>query len=193
MSVEGKNVIFVLGGPGSGKGTQAIGISREFGFGYAAAGDLLREEVKKPDSPNGKRIQELMTAGKLVPPELLVSTLRNAIRVSPAQYFLLDGFPRSIAQDDSFRAEAGLPTTVILLDVPDDVLRARLSSRSLTSGRADDDAAIVEKRLLTHKQDSIPVLERYAAEGLLSVVNGNQSIEDVHAEFVAVLRRFWQF
>jgi adenylate kinase family enzyme len=193
MSIEGKDVIFVLGGPGSGKGTQAIAISKEFGFGYAAAGDLLREEVKKPDSPNGKRIQELMAAGQLVPPELLVDTLRNAIRSSAAQYFLLDGFPRSIAQDDSFRAQAGLPTTVLLLEVPDDVLRARLSGRSATSGRADDASAVVEKRLLTHRQDTVPVLERYDAEGKLSRVNGNQAIGDVRAEFVAVLRRFWQF
>jgi adenylate kinase family enzyme len=113
------------------------------------------------------------------------------IRLSPAQYFLLDGFPRSIIQDDSFRAQVGLPTTVLLLDAPDDILRTRLSTRSATSSRADDASAVVEKRLIAHKQDSIPMLERYEAEGRLSRMNGNQTIDEVRAEFVAVLRRFW--
>jgi adenylate kinase family enzyme len=63
MSIEGKNVIFVLGGLRSSKWTQTISISKEFGFGYAAVGDLLRQEAKNPDSPNGKRIQEIMMVG----------------------------------------------------------------------------------------------------------------------------------
>jgi adenylate kinase family enzyme len=193
MSIEGKSVIFVLGGPGSGKGTQAIAISKQYGFGYAAAGDLLREEAKKPDSPNGKRIQEIMNAGQLVPPELLVDTLRNAIRATPSPYFLLDGFPRSIAQDDSFRAQAGLPAVVIVLDAPDDVLRARISGRSVTSGRSDDDAAIVERRLATHKNETGPVIERYEKEGLVVKVDANQGIAEVAEQFTAALRKYWQF
>jgi adenylate kinase family enzyme len=191
MPIEGKNVIFVLGGPGSGKGTQAIAISKEFGFGYAAAGDLLREEAKNPESPNGKQIAELMQAGKLVPPELLVSTLQNAIRTSPAANFLLDGFPRSIAQDDSFRAQAGLPNAVLLLDVPENVLVQRLAGRG--GGRADDDAAVVQKRLLTHRTETVPVLDRYEQEGLLVKVDGNRPISEVKDAFVATLRRFWTF
>jgi adenylate kinase family enzyme len=193
MSIDGKSVIFVLGGPGSGKGTQAIAISKQYGFGYAAAGDLLREETKKPDSPNGKRILEIMNAGQLVPPELLVDTLRNAIRSSPSPYFLLDGFPRSIIQDDSFRAQAGLPVAVIVLEAPEDVLRARISGRSSSSGRSDDDAAIVERRLATHKNETGPVIDRYEKEGLVVKVDANKAINEVQDSFLAAIRKFWQF
>lgn len=193
MSIEGKNVIFVLGGPGSGKGTQAVAISKKYGFGYAAAGDLLREEAKKPDSPNGKKIAEIIDAGHLVPPELLVDTLKNAIASSPYKYFLLDGFPRSLIQDEKFRAQAGMATAVLMLEVPDEVLIARLTKRAESSGRADDNASVVPKRLETYYKDTMPVLEKYDKEGLLVRVNGNQTIEEVEAAFVEVLRKYWEF
>jgi adenylate kinase family enzyme len=193
MPIEGKDVIFILGAPGSGKGTQAISAAKLFNFGYAAAGDLLREEAKKPDSPHGRRILEIMQAGQLVPPDLLVNTLQNAIRTSPHEKFLLDGFPRSIVQDDSFRQLVGLPTAVLLLDVPDEVLIRRISGRAAESQRIDDDAAVVEKRLLTHRLETVPVLERYDREGLLVRIEGNQPIETVREAFLAALRRFWNF
>jgi adenylate kinase family enzyme len=193
MPIEGKDVIFVLGPPGSGKGTQAISIAKLFGFGYAAAGDLLREESKRPNSPTGKQILEIMLAGKLVPPALLVDTLRNAIRTSPAHNFLLDGFPRSLAQDDSFRQLAGLPTAVLLLDVPDEVLIKRISGRLAESHRLEDDAAVVQKRLVSHKVDTVPVLDRYEKEGLLVKIDGDQPIVAVNEAFLAALARFWRF
>lgn len=192
MSIEGKNVIFVLGGPGSGKGTQAIAISNKYHFGYAAAGDLLREEAKK-DTPRGKQISELISVGKIVPPELLVETLRSAIAASDCKYFLLDGFPRSLIQDDAFRAQVGVATCTLMLDVPDDVLVQRLTKRAESSGRADDAGSVIPKRIEGYKNETMPVLERYEKEGRLERVNGNQTIEKVEEAFVAVLRKYWQF
>ncbi|OHT02651.1 Adenylate kinase family protein [Tritrichomonas foetus] len=193
MSVQGKNVIFVLGGPGSGKGTQAIAISKKYGFGYASAGDLLREEASKPDSVNGQRIKEIISAGQLVPPELLVETLKHAIVSSPSQYFLLDGFPRSLVQDEKFREQAGLADCVLLLDVPTEVLIDRLRKRGLTSGRADDNDTVIPKRVETHNRDTLPVIEKWEKEGKLEKVDGNKSIQEVEELFVNTLRKYWRF
>ncbi|KAK8885528.1 hypothetical protein M9Y10_040977 [Tritrichomonas musculus] len=193
MSLEGKHVIFVLGGPGSGKGTQAVALSKKYGFGYACAGDILRAEAAKPDSPNGKRIAEIMKAGQLVPPELLVDTLKNSIASSSAKYFLVDGFPRSLIQDEKFREQACQADCTLLLDVPTDVLIARLRNRGLTSGRADDNDTVIPKRVESYNRDTQPVLEKYEKEGKLEKVDGNQPIEKVADLFTAVLRKYWQF
>lgn len=193
MSLNGKHVIFVLGGPGSGKGTQAIAISKKFGFGYASAGDLLREEAAKPDSPNGQKIKEIMTSGKLVPPELLIDTLKNAVINCKSPYFLIDGFPRSLSQDDKFREQACLADCAINLDVPTEVLIERLRNRGKTSGRSDDNDTVIPKRVESHRRDTLPVIERYQSEGKLETIDGNQSVENVQALFIDVLRKYWQF
>lgn len=193
MSLQGKQVIFVLGGPGSGKGTQAIALSKKYGFGYASAGDLLREEAAKPDSPNGKRISEIMKAGQLVPPELLVDTLKNSIINSPSKYFLLDGFPRSMIQDEKFREQVCQADCTLLLDVPTDVLIARLRNRGLTSGRIDDNDTVIPKRVESYNRDTQPVLEKYEKEGKLEKVDGNQPIEKVAELITSVLRKYWKF
>lgn len=193
MSIEGKSVIFVLGGPGSGKGTQAIAISKKYSFGYASAGDLLRAEAANPNSPNGKRINEIISAGKIVPPELLVETIRNAIISSPSKYFLLDGFPRSLAQDEKYCEQAGKPTACLMLDAPDEVLINRLRKRGQNSGRSDDDDKVIPTRLESYRKETVPVLERYEKEGLLRVINADGTIEQVREEFENVLHKFWTF
>ncbi|KAH0785732.1 Adenylate kinase family protein [Histomonas meleagridis] len=193
MNIEGKSVIFVLGGPGSGKGTQAIAASKEFKFGYASAGDLLRAEAANPNSQNGKRIAEIINAGQLVPPELLVDTLKNAIISSESQYFLLDGFPRSLLQDDKFREQVGKAAACLMLDAPDEVLIERLRSRGANSGRADDNDNVIPTRIANYKKETLPVLERYQKEGMLETINANQPIEKVYNDFLQVLRKYWNF
>ena len=191
--MEGKSVIFLLGGPGSGKGTQAISITKEFGFGYAAAGDLLRAERANPDSAHGKEIAAIIDAGNIVPPELIVTLIREAIEGSESKYFLLDGFPRSLVQDDAFRASFKPCEAVFLLDCPDDVLIQRLTGRASTSGRADDTASVYPTRLLNHHNETMPVVRRYEEEGKVVRINGNQSIEKVREEMISELRKFWNF
>ena len=80
-----------------------------------------------------------------------------------------------------------------MLDVPDDVLIQRIAKRSESSGRADDNAAVVPKRLESYKRDTMPVLERYEKEGMLEKVNGDQTVAKVEEAFVATLRKYWQF
>ena len=191
--VAGKEVIFVLGGPGSGKGTISKKLAAKYGFGYAAAGDLLRAEAANPDSANGKTIKEIIEAGKIVPPELLNSTIKNAIASSEFKYFLMDGFPRSLSQDEGFRRDAGTCTACFMLVAPDEVLIQRLTKRGETSGRSDDNASVIPKRLASYYEETLPVLNYYEKEGLLVKINSNQGIAETEQEFTDALRKYWTF
>lgn len=190
--MSSKGVIFVLGGPGCGKGTQATAIAKEYGIGYAAAGDILRAEAKDPNSPNGKKIAEIINGGHLVPPALICETIKKTIESSEYQYFLMDGFPRSLEQDEEFCKIMPPCTAVALLDAPDEVLIQRCTKRGLTSGRADDKAECIPERIKVYRSQTGPVLEKYRKEGKLFVVNSNQPIEAVRAEFVAKLKQYWK-
>ncbi|CAG8699362.1 29566_t:CDS:2, partial [Racocetra persica] len=91
---EGTIVIFVLGGPGSGKGTQCSKIVKDFGFVHLSAGDLLREEQQNPNSKDGDLIKTYIKEGKIVPMEITVKLLSKKIQESKSNIFLIDGFPR---------------------------------------------------------------------------------------------------
>lgn len=90
-------VVFVLGGPGSGKGTQSSLIQKKFRFKHLSAGELLREEKKRPSSEYGSTIEKIILEGKIVPSFITTSLLKAAIKESQKeyQYFLIDGFPRN--------------------------------------------------------------------------------------------------
>ena len=188
-----KKVIFVLGGPGCGKGTQAKAIAEQYGFGYAAAGDMLRAEAAKGDSPNAKRIAQIINNGELVPPPLICETIKKTIEESPYKFFLMDGFPRSIEQDDAFRQIVPPCDSVALLDAPDEVLIARCLSRGETSNRADDNRKVIDRRIGIYKRETVPVIERYRQEGKVFVVDANQPIEKVREDFVAELKKHFEF
>lgn len=192
LLMTNKKVVFMLGGPGCGKGTQTISLSEKYGFGHAAAGDLLREEAKK-DTPTGRRIAELINAGAIVPPELLVDLIKSIVSSAKEDYFLLDGFPRSVEQDDAWRASGLTASAVVMMEIPDDVIIGRISKRGESSGRADDDASVVLKRIENYRAVTLPVITRYEGEGLVKRIDGNQTIEKVSESIVAVLRQYWTF
>ena len=91
-----KTVVFILGGPGSGKGTQCELIVKKFNYVHLSAGDLLREERKTPGSEYGEIIQKRIDNGQIVPSEITVSLLKKAMEQSPSNKFLIDGFPRNM-------------------------------------------------------------------------------------------------
>jgi adenylate kinase len=134
MSDTQRNVI-LLGGPGSGKGTQAERIVAQFGLPHISTGEMLRAAVAQ-GTEMGRAAQKSMEAGALVPDEVVIGVVRDRLAETDAQAgFLLDGFPRTIAQAerlDSMLATAGRAVTqVILLDVPEDELVQRLAGRRL--------------------------------------------------------------
>ncbi|ORY38281.1 ADK-domain-containing protein [Neocallimastix californiae] len=148
---DNSNIIFVLGGPGSGKGTQCDKIVDEFGLKHLSTGDMLREEVNK-GTELGKELNEIMKEGKMVPQDLVLKLVKQEIDDNKnAKGFLIDGFPRTLDQAKSFEENVGPVKSVLYFDCPPEVLEERLLERGKTSGRADDNIDTIKKRLETYE------------------------------------------
>lgn len=192
-AVEGTKpeVAFVIGGPGSGKGTQCELAAKELGFLHLSAGELLRQERSREGSTLAKEIEEAMTAAKPVPSEVIAKLLEQAMREAgawkdgPAARFVVDGYPRSEEQLRGFQAELSSKVQLlccISLEVGREEMRQRLLGRAKSSGRVDDEEEVIEKRLNTFQADTDPLLDFFKAEGQLQKVNGNNSPDDVFQE-----------
>eukprot|EP01012_Entosiphon_sulcatum_P022370 TRINITY_DN272_c0_g1_i2.p2 TRINITY_DN272_c0_g1~~TRINITY_DN272_c0_g1_i2.p2 ORF type:complete len:238 (-),score=64.53 TRINITY_DN272_c0_g1_i2:344-1057(-) len=177
---KGPKIVFVLGGPGSGKGTQCAKLKEAYGCGHISAGDLLRDEVKS-GSPQGKMLDAMMKEGKIVPGHITISLVRKAIAKLPAaaKWALVDGFPRAMDQALEFESGVAKCDFVLSFDVPDDLLIQRLTKRGETSGRADDNIETIKKRLVTFHTQSEPVLEYFRAQGKLRAISALGSVDEV--------------
>ena len=181
--------LFVLGGPGSGKGTQCARIVREFGFVHLSTGDLLRAETSAATgrSETGKLIAACIAEGKLVPVALIVALLDSAIRAAVAQgqrYFLIDGFPRAVEQKaawDAALSDISVPF-ILYFDCPLSVLEQRLLERGQSSGRADDNLEAIKKRFVTFESESRPVVQQFAEDGRVRIIDGTHTPDDVYAK-----------
>eukprot|EP00899_Mesostigma_viride_P017523 jgi/Mesvir1/25772/Mv01945-RA.5 len=174
-------IVFVLGGPGSGKGTQCERIVAEFGFHHLSAGDLLREEVAS-GSETGVMCATLMKEGKLVPMDVTIQLLRKAMLASPKRKFLIDGFPRALDQADEFEKKVAHCQFVLFFDCPLETMQQRLLKRGETSGRADDNLETIKKRFDTFNESSLPVAHRYEQQGKLRKISAVPPPEEVYAE-----------
>jgi adenylate kinase len=165
--------IALLGPPGSGKGTQAGRLQDEFGYTQLSTGDLLRE-AREEGTELGRRAAEYMDSGELVPDELIVAMVRDAIADADDEPVLFDGFPRTVAQAGALAdvlAEHGRDLdAAVLIDVPDDVVVDRISSRG--QGRSDDNPETVRERLRVYHQETEPLVAYYDQRGLLRRVDG---------------------
>ena len=179
-------VVFVLGGPGSGKGTQCANIVKHYGYTHLSAGDLLRAEVAR-GSAEGSMIESCMATGALVPQEVTVGLLRTAMATSGNDKFLIDGFPRAMDQAEAFEAIVGHPSFVLFFDCPEGEMRKRLLHRGETSGRVDDNEEAIVKRFRTFQQASMPVIQHYARQGRVRSIDATPAPEEV---FKAVKRVF---
>jgi adenylate kinase len=181
--------ITLLGPPGSGKGTQAARLRDQFGFATLATGDLLRE-ARTAGSELGRRASQYMDRGDLVPDELIVAMMRDAIARLDGKPILLDGFPRTVAQADALAdalQERGRElTAAVLVDVPDDVVVERISARR--QGREDDRPETVRERLRVYHRETQPLVAYYAERGLLRRVDGARDADAVEAEVRAALQ-----
>lgn len=175
------DVCFVLGGPGSGKGTQCERLVAQHKFVHLSAGDLLRAELARGSS-QGDNIKMLMEKGLLVPVEVTLNLLKGAMKASGGDRFLVDGFPRAMDQAAVFEEAVCHPSRVLFLDVPDDEMVKRLLHRGLTSGRGDDNAETIKHRLKTFHNQSLPVIDRYSAEGKVASIDGTGSVAQVSAQ-----------
>ncbi|KAL8807477.1 MAG: hypothetical protein Q9182_000642 [Xanthomendoza sp. 2 TL-2023] len=187
------SVIFVLGGPGAGKGTQCANLVRDYGFKHLSAGDLLRAEQNRPDSQFGNMIKEYIADGKIVPMEVTVQLLENAMtdeieRDKEAgegegqRRFLIDGFPRQMDQALEFEESVCPSKFTLFFDCPEDLLQERLINRGKTSGRSDDNAESIKKRFRTFVETSMPVVDYFTKEGKVVKVSARNRPEEIYEE-----------
>ncbi|KAL7120857.1 hypothetical protein ACP275_02G147800 [Erythranthe tilingii] len=167
-------VVFVLGGPGSGKGTQCANIVEHYGYTHLSAGDLLRAEIKS-GSENGTMIQNMIKEGKIVPSEVTIKLLQRAIEENGNDKFLIDGFPRNEENRAAFESVTGIePEFVLFFDCSEEEMERRLLSRN--QGREDDNIETIRKRFKVYMESSLPVIEYYNAKGKMDAA---RPIEEV--------------
>ncbi|KAJ5986930.1 hypothetical protein N7451_011295 [Penicillium sp. IBT 35674x] len=189
FSPEDVTVVFFLGGPGSGKGTQSANLVKDYGFVHLSAGDLLRAEQVREGSQYGEMIKTYIREGKIVPMEVTVALLSNAMADSLATSpppagtkarFLIDGFPRKLDQAVFFEATVCPSELVLFLDCPESVMETRLLKRGETSGRDDDNAESIRKRFRTFVETSMPVVDDFENKGKVVRVSATGSVEEVY-------------
>ncbi|CAH0603502.1 unnamed protein product [Chrysodeixis includens] len=162
INTELTPIIWVLGGPGSGKETQCRKIVTEFGFTHLSTGDLLRAEVES-GSERGKCLTSIMERGGLVPNDLVLAILKEAmiLKAPTANGFLIDGYPREKSQGMEFEKTIAPVSAILFFDASHGTLTQRLNTRALTSGRVDDNAATIKLRLQTFADNNDLVLAQY--------------------------------
>lgn len=158
-----RSIVFVLGGPGSGKGTQCAKLVEEFGIVHLSAGDLLRAHMKS-GSPDGNMVAQMIKDGQIVPSHVTISLLQKAMADSGQDKFLIDGFPRNDENRNAFEQQTGTePDFVLFLDCPEDVMEKRLLGRQ--EGRTDDNIESIKKRFRVFVESSMPVINHYEGKG----------------------------
>lgn len=183
--------LVLLGPPGSGKGTQATRLKERLGIPHISTGDLLRAEVAA-GTPLGLQAKEVMARGDLVSDEILLGMLESRLgREDVAGGFILDGYPRNLAQADALDgllAKLGQPLdAVVQLDVATDLLVERLAGRAQAEGRADDNPESVRKRLQVYDSATAPVIGYYERRGSLARVDGVGSLDEVSTRILGAL------
>ena len=173
--------LILVGPPGSGKGTQSALLAERAGLSTLSTGDLLRA-VAREGTLLGQRVAGFMASGELLPDRLLLDVLKQPLAQlrDAGEGFVLDGFPRTVAQAAALdeMLSPDLIDVVVQLVVDPKVLANRLAAR----GRDDDNAAAIEHRLRAFERETRPMIERYRCSGRLVVIDGHQPVEDVYAQ-----------
>ncbi|MBB1086875.1 adenylate kinase [Lysobacter sp. SG-8] len=183
--------LVLLGAPGSGKGTQATRLKDHLDVPHISTGDLLRAEVAA-GSKLGLEAKEIMARGELVSDAILLGMLEDRFsRADTANGFILDGYPRNLAQADALDAllkRIGQPMdAAVQLDVATDLLVDRIAGRAQAEGRADDNPESVRKRLDVYNEQTAPVVEFFRQHGQLTVVDGVGSMDEVFTRIIEAI------
>ncbi len=183
--------LLLMGPPGAGKGTQAVGLAQRIGGAHISTGDIFRENVAK-ETALGKSAKQYMDAGKYVPDEITNAMVRDRLKQPDAESFVLDGYPRTADQVDeldSILAEVGAQLdAVILLTVNDrEELVQRLIKRAETSGRTDDTEEVIRHRQDVYNEETAALVPIYRERGLLREVDGIGDIDEIARRIDAAL------
>jgi len=202
--------IVLLGAPGAGKGTQCKNIVAEYGLQHLSSGDILRQN-RSAGTELGKKAQSYMDAGDLVPDEIIIEMMSEAVRQAPSQGFVLDGFPRTVNQAcelDKSLAGDGAIDAVLNLKIDDSIIEARMTGRRScpkcgavyhvenlkpkTEGACDHDGAelvqrpddtpeVVAKRLETYHRQTEPLVDYYSKNGAVFDIEADRDPDEVKA------------
>ncbi|KAI3325392.1 adenylate kinase [Xylariaceae sp. AK1471] len=179
-------VIGLLGGPGSGKGTQCRLLSEVLKFEHISIGDILRTEMRRPGSDYAAIIEQNMRAGTVGPKEVTVGILKSHILEksrSGIDLFILDGFPRNLEQAQYFEEIIAPIELVIVLECPDDILIDRLLPRR----RFDDNLENIRKRLRTFHETTSQVIAFFGGKDKVKTIQADDSIVAVYEQLKGVL------
>jgi adenylate kinase len=193
-------ILMLLGPPGAGKGTQSQLISEKLGIPQLSTGDMLRAAVKA-ETPIGLKAKKIMTEGGLVDDEIVIGIIADRISEPDCtKGFILDGFPRTLAQADALdkllKSKGRKIDCVVELKVDDTKLVERIECRAretVAAGgtvRADDNAEALKTRLMAYYRETAPIIGYYFAHGLLKSVDGMAPIPEVSRQIDEILSEF---
>jgi len=178
--------VLLLGVQGSGKGTQAKRLAAEYDIAHLSTGDMLRKAIAQ-GTELGLRVKPILEAGDLVSDDLMIELIRERLQATDtADGFILDGFPRTMAQADALDemlSEIDRPLTIVLeLQVPDDVAVERLRKRAAEEGRSDDTPEAIANRIDLYHRETKPLVSHYRLAGNLVGIHGDRPENEVFAE-----------
>jgi adenylate kinase len=183
--------LVMIGPPGAGKGTQAKRLQQALGLPHVSTGVIFRQNLQA-QTDLGRLAQSYMDDGELVPDDVTVAMVRDRLAEPDcAAGAILDGFPRTPAQAaalDDMLAEQGHELALVpYIQVPREELVARLLKRAQKEGRTDDNEETIRNRMRVYEEQTAPLLEYFRRRNLLVPVNGDQSIDAVFAELLAIV------
>jgi adenylate kinase len=186
--------VLLIGPPGSGKGTQGRRIAAHFDVPYLSSGELLRAEVEA-GSVLGERVADDLAAGDLVPDDVILEALREPLEAAlRSGGYVLDGFPRNVAQArelSSYAADfGGEPEVVVWFDVGDAELLRRTRARALAEGRVDDVDAVARHRIDVYNAATAPLIDHYRQDGRLVRIDASPPVDEVTSSVLAALEPF---
>jgi adenylate kinase len=184
--------LVLVGPPGSGKGTQGPVLAARLAVPHLSTGDLLRRQVEA-GTELGRRVGEVIDRGDLVPDDLMIDVVIDALG-GAAHGYVLDGFPRTVAQAEMLEKDESplpAPDLAVHLDIPDEVVHRRLAHRAIEEGRRDDaDPDVIERRLRVYREETEPLLAHYQDRDDLVTVDGDGPPEQVSARLLATVTGF---